>query len=37
MKNVALVAHDGRKSELLEWIKYNHKILEQIWLQMVIM
>ena len=28
MKNIALVAHDGRKSELLEWINYNHKILE---------
>ena len=23
MKNIALVAHDGRKKELLEWVKYN--------------
>ena len=21
--NIALVAHDGRKKELLEWVKYN--------------
>lgn len=27
MKRIALVAHDGRKQELLEWVKYNWKIL----------
>ena len=21
--NIALVAHDGRKKELIEWVKYN--------------
>ncbi|MCR5290591.1 MAG: methylglyoxal synthase [Treponema sp.] len=26
--NVALVAHDGRKQELLQWVKFNYKILE---------
>lgn len=25
--NIALVAHDGRKSEMLEWAKYNWRIL----------
>ena len=27
--NIALVAHDGRKTELLEWVKYNYKILSK--------
>ena len=27
--NIALVAHDGRKQELLDWIKYNFKTLEK--------
>ncbi len=27
--NIALVSHDGRKKEFLEWIKANHKILSQ--------
>lgn len=27
--NIALVAHDGRKQEMLEWVKYNYKILLQ--------
>lgn len=26
---IALVAHDGRKQELLEWVKYNWKILSR--------
>lgn len=25
--NIALVAHDGRKQEMLEWCEYNHEIL----------
>ena len=25
--NIALVAHDGRKKELLEWVKYNAEVL----------
>jgi len=25
--NVALVAHDGRKQELLQWVKFNYKML----------
>ena len=25
--NIALVAHDGRKKELVNWVKYNHKLL----------
>lgn len=27
--NIALVAHDGRKQELLEWVKYNWKKLSE--------
>lgn len=27
--NIALVAHDSRKEELLEWIKFNYKVLEE--------
>ena len=27
--NIALVAHDGRKKELMEWVKYNWKTLSQ--------
>lgn len=27
--NIALVAHDGRKKELLEWVEYNHEILSK--------
>lgn len=27
--NIALVAHDGRKQELLDWVKYNFKTLEK--------
>lgn len=26
--NIALVAHDGRKKELIEWVKYNRVVLE---------
>ena len=26
-KNIALVAHDNRKRDLIEWVKWNHKIL----------
>jgi len=26
--NVALVAHDGRKQELLQWVKFNYKMLK---------
>ena len=25
--NIALVAHDGRKEELLEWVSYNRSFL----------
>jgi len=25
--NIALVAHDGRKQELLQWVKFNYKML----------
>ena len=25
--NIALVAHDGRKKELMEWVKYNWETL----------
>lgn len=25
--NIALIAHDSRKRELLEWVEYNHEIL----------
>jgi methylglyoxal synthase len=27
MKNIALVAHDNRKKDLIEWVQWNHKIL----------
>ena len=27
--NIALVAHDGRKQELIEWVKYNWETLSQ--------
>lgn len=27
--NIALVAHDGRKKELMEWVKYNWETLSQ--------
>ncbi len=27
--NIALVAHDGRKDELITWIKYNYKIFSK--------
>jgi methylglyoxal synthase len=26
--NIALVAHDGRKKELIEWVNYNRAVLE---------
>ena len=29
MKNIALVAHDGRKKELMEWVRYNWETLSQ--------
>ena len=29
MKNIALVAHDGRKKELIEWVTYNRKALSE--------
>ncbi len=28
-KRIALVAHDGRKSDLVEWVKQNHSTLSQ--------
>jgi methylglyoxal synthase len=28
-KNIALIAHDNRKKDLLEWVKYNKGSLEQ--------
>lgn len=28
-KRIALVAHDNKKSELLDWVKHNRKILSQ--------
>ena len=27
--NIALVAHDGRKKELIEWVKYNWETLSE--------
>jgi len=27
IKNVGLVAHDNRKKDLVEWVRWNHKIL----------
>ena len=27
--NIALVAHDGRKKELIEWVNYNRTLLEK--------
>lgn len=27
--NIALIAHDGRKKELLEWVEYNHEELSK--------
>ena len=27
MKNIALVAHDGRKKEMIEWVTYNYRTL----------
>lgn len=27
--NIALIAHDGRKKEMLEWVKYNYKLLSK--------
>lgn len=27
--NIALVAHDGRKQELISWVKYNHTLLSE--------
>lgn len=29
MKNIALVAHDGRKNELIEWVTYNREELKK--------
>lgn len=28
MKNIALVAHDGRKKELIDWVTYNMNVLQ---------
>lgn len=28
-KNIALIAHDNRKQDLLEWVKYNRESLKQ--------
>ena len=27
IKNIALVAHDNRKKDLIEWVKWNYKVL----------
>ena len=27
MKNIALVAHDNRKRDLIEWVQWNFKVL----------
>jgi len=29
VKNVALIAHDSRKSDLLEWVRYNRDVLRE--------
>lgn len=28
-KNIALIAHDNKKNDLLEWVKYNKELLKQ--------
>jgi methylglyoxal synthase len=29
VKNVVLIAHDSRKADLLEWVKYNREVLRE--------
>jgi methylglyoxal synthase len=29
VKNIALVAHDSRKTDLLEWVRYNRAVLKE--------
>ena len=29
VKNVVLIAHDSRKDDLLEWVKYNRQVLKE--------
>ncbi len=29
MKNIALIAHDSRKHDLLEWVHYNRAVLKE--------
>ncbi|WP_242336531.1 MULTISPECIES: methylglyoxal synthase [Anaeromyxobacter] len=29
VKNVVLIAHDSRKDDLLEWVKYNREVLKE--------